>query len=182
MTEAEPARSLDDKGPPGSPATSFLGPRLVGVALLLFGLGVFLLTLEIGRSRGYSPVGPSFVPTIVALGLIGLAAVFLLRTTAWPDTHLGEQAAAEARATHWGTVALIGAVLVAYAYLLAPLGYPLATSLLVPLSARVLGSRALLRDVLVGLVLGFVVWFGFTQALGVRLPSGLLDPVLPGGG
>jgi putative tricarboxylic transport membrane protein len=181
VVEQEPVASPEQPDDPGAPSTSFVGPRIVGGALLLLGLAVFLLTLEIGRSRGYSPVGPSFVPTIVALGLIVLAIIFLLRTTVRPDTDLGVRAAREERAAHWGTVGLIGAALLAYAFLLGPLGYPLATAVFVPASARVLGSRSPLRDILIGLAIGFVVWFGFTQALGVRLPSGLLDPLLPGG-
>lgn len=185
--------AFDDAQDTTAPAdVSFLGPRILGVCILLLGLGVFVQTLDIGRSRGYSPVGPGFVPTVVAIGLIALAVAFLVRTTIRPDLDLGAQAAAEERATHWLTVGLIGAVLVGYALslggfsvggLVIPgLGYPLATGLFVPLAARVLGSRSPLRDLLVGLAIGFIVWFGFTQALGVRLPSGVLGPILPGSG
>jgi putative tricarboxylic transport membrane protein len=55
----------------------------------------------------------------------------------------------------------------------------LATAALLPAGARILGSRHLLRDVLVGLGLALVVYLGFTQVLGVRLPAGPLDVVLP---
>ena len=40
--------------------------------------------------------------------------------------------------------------------------------------ARVLGSRALVRDVIVGLVLGFGLFTAFTQYLG-RLAAGRAD-------
>jgi putative tricarboxylic transport membrane protein len=175
----------DDRRTAGRPANdrpSFTGPRLVGAGLLAVGLIVLIQTLEIAGARGYSPVGPTFVPTIVAIGLIALAAIFLLRTTVRPDVDLGRRAAGEERQTHWPTVGLIGGVLIVYAFALGPLGYPLATTAFLPAAARVLGSRSTLRDLVIGLALGFVVWFSFTQLLGVRLPAGPLDPVLPGSG
>ena len=47
------------------------------------------------------------------------------------------------------------AALLAYAFLLEPIGYPLATAAVFVAIARLLGSRAIVRDVIVGLVLGF---------------------------
>jgi putative tricarboxylic transport membrane protein len=79
-------------------------------------------------------------------------------------------------------VGIVGGVLILYAVTLGPLGYPLATTAFLPVAARVLGSRSPVRDLIIGAVVGFVVWFSFTQLLGVRLPAGLLDPVLPGSG
>ena len=65
------------------------------------------------------------------------------------------------------------AVLLAYAFLLEPIGYPLATTAVFVAIARLLGSRAIVRDVIVGLVLGFGLFTAFTQYLGVSLPAGL---------
>jgi putative tricarboxylic transport membrane protein len=87
--------------------------------------------------------------------------------------------AEEDRATHWPTPIMLGTALAGYAVLLGPLGYILATAAFLPLSARIIGSRKPRRDVLVGIALGLVVYFGFTQVLGVRLPPGVLEPILP---
>jgi hypothetical protein len=35
-----------------------------------------------------------------------------------------------------------------------------------------------LRNLAIGVALGVVVFFAFTELLGVRLPDGLLDPLL----
>lgn len=176
--EADPR----DQGPLPAAPVSFAGPRVVGVGLLLLGLFVLVQALGIGPSRGYSPVGPNVVPIGVAVGLIVLALVFLARVTVVPDPDLGVRAANEGSRTHWPTVGLLCGVLLLYAFALGLLGYPIATALLVPATARVLGSRAWVRDLLIGAVIGIVVWFGFTQLLGVRLPAGLLDAILPGSG
>lgn len=149
-------------------------------ALLLIGGGLFLLyhAFQIGSVRGYSVVGPSIFPIVVSLGLTALGAALALRATVWPDADLGEKVAAEEAATHWPTTGMLGALLVAYAFALGPLGYIVSTSILLPASARVLGSRALLRDVIIGVVLAIVIFVGFTRFLNIRLPTGILAPIL----
>ena len=72
-------------------------------------------------------------------------------------------------------------VLISYAFLLDPLGYVFATALFFPAAAYVLGdrrTRGALRNILIGLLVGAVIFFVFTEALGVTLPDGLLDPFL----
>jgi putative tricarboxylic transport membrane protein len=86
---------------------------------------------------------------------------------------LAQRSAEEDAATHWATPGLIMAVLLAYAFLLEPVGYPLATAAVFFALARLLGSRHTVRDVIVGLVFGFGLFIAFTQFLGVSLPAGL---------
>jgi putative tricarboxylic transport membrane protein len=116
---------------------------------------------------------------LAAVGLFLFGLLFLSRTTPlWPDTDLAEEAAAEEAATHWITVALIVVALLVYPFLLAPLGYTVATALFFPVVSRMMGSRRIVRDVLVGIGLGVVIYVTFTQFLGVRLPAGLLRGLL----
>ena len=163
---------------------SFLGPRIVAGVLVVGAVFLVYHAFQIGRVAGYTIIGPSTFPLAVSIGLLVLGALLALRTTLRPDDDLGRQVAAEERATHWPSVGLLVAVLVAYAlalngFHLGPLdvpglGYVVATSLFLPIAARVLGSEHLLRDVIVGIGLAIVVYVGFTQFLGVRLPAGLL--------
>ena len=61
-----------------------------------------------------------------------------------------------------------------YALLVVPLGYLIATALLFFGAARVLGSRQLVRDIVVALVLTIVVYIAFTRFLDISLPEGVL--------
>lgn len=167
---------------------ALLGPRIL--AAILMGLAALLIVSALGVARGggYSVIGPATVPLVVAIGLLMLGTVFTLRTTVMPDADLAKRAADEEALTHWPTVGLAAAVLVGYAlaldgFAIGPLdvpglGYIVATALFLPLSARVLGSRAPIRDVVAGLVLAVLIYFGFTEFLGVRLPAGILGPLL----
>ncbi len=181
MSEESRERREPEGGTRTDPQLSFLGPRIFAAAILAFGLFVLFGTFQISGRQGFSPEGPRFFPLIVAVGLLIFGALFLISTTLRRDRYLGEKAAAEGAATHWPTTGLVVAILIVYALLLDPLGYIVATALLFPTEAYVLGSRerrSLLRNFAIGVVLGTVVYFSFTELLGVRLPDGLLDPLL----
>ena len=152
---------------------SWAGPRLAGLFLLAGSVAILIAVTSISGRGGYSTSGPRFVPLVVAIGLIALSALYLARTFIRPDVALAERAAQEDDATHWATPGLIMAVLLAYAFLLDPIGDPLATAAVFIAIARLLGSRSIVRDVLVGLVLAFGLYTAFTQYLGVSLPAGL---------
>ena len=152
---------------------SWTGPRLAGLFLLAASAAILIGVTTIPGRGGYGTSGPRFVPLIVACGLILLSALFLLRTWWRPDVALAERSAEEDDATHWATPGLIMVALLAYAFLLEPIGYPLATAAVFVALARILGSHALVRDVLAGLVLGFGLFTAFTQYLGVSSPAGL---------
>ena len=180
--------TTEERGPTGAQGGGLLGPRLVAVVLLALAAVLIVSALGIARGGGYSVIGPATVPLIVAVGLLVLGAIFALRTTVLPDTDLAEQAAAEERATHWPTVGLAALALVGYAlaldgFALGPLdvpglGYIVATGLFLPLTARILGSRSPIRDVIIGFGIGIFIYFAFTELLGVRLPAGILGPLL----
>ena len=153
--------------------SSFTGPRLAGAFLLAASVAILLAVFAIPGRGGYSTSGPRFVPLIVAIGLIALSAAFLARTLVRPDMDLAERSAAEDEVTQWATPALVVVALVAYALLLEPLGYIVATAVFYVPVARLLGSRALMRDAISGLVLGVGLYTAFTQYLGVSLPAGL---------
>jgi putative tricarboxylic transport membrane protein len=158
-----------------------LGPRVLALGITALGAVLLVESLRIGQTRGYSPVGPSIFPLAVSIGLIALGATFAAQLFWRPVASYAREVADQEAASHWPTVGLLLAGMLVYALLLGTLGYPLATACFFAFAARTLGSRALLRDLALGLAVGVVIWLGFTQVLGVALPAGLLDPILPGG-
>jgi putative tricarboxylic transport membrane protein len=149
------------------------GIRVAGLALLVVGVAALVATSRIPSVReGWAVSGPRFVPLVASLMVIVLAVAFLVRTVVRPDIELARFAAAESAKTHWPTPGLVMAGLLGYVALLMPLGYALATGLFFTATARVLGSRHLVRDAVSGIVLGAVLSYAFTRWLGVRLPVG----------
>jgi putative tricarboxylic transport membrane protein len=174
------AKATASRGSDGTWTRGLIGPRVLAFAIIGLGAALLVESLRIGQTRGYSPVGPSIFPLAVSIALIALGAIFAARLLWRPDEAYAREVAAEEAATQWPTVGLLLAGMLAYALVLSPLGYPVATAVFFAFAARTLGSSALVRDVALGLAVGIVIWFGFTQILGVALPAGLLDPILPG--
>lgn len=166
-------------GNPDGAGRGLLEARLAAVAVIALGLLALFGATRVGSGAGYVAVSPSVMPAFIGVGLVVLGMLLLLRATARPDLDLARHVAAEAVGTEWGTTVLTLGALVAYALSLGPLGYVLATTWFIPVVARILGSRQPGRDLVVAVVLALVVYLSFTQALGVRLPAGLLEPGLP---
>ena len=154
------------------------GPRWLALILLLLGLVALSQIFQIGQAAGYVVIGPRFFPSVVVGGLLLLSLLFLLRTTRFPDADLAAQAASEDATTDWMTMGQVAVTLVVYVFLLGPLGYSVATALFFPVIAWILGSRHPARDLLIGFLLGLVIYLAFTRVLGVRLPAGILRGLL----
>jgi putative tricarboxylic transport membrane protein len=152
---------------------SWTGPRIVGGVLLALGVLALIATFDVQSARdGWSPQGPRFAPLLASIALILLSLAFLVRTVVRPDVELARFAAREAEETHWPTPAALLGLLVAYVLLLSALGYALATTAFVWLTAWLLGSEKPVRDAIVGLGLGVVAGYAFSHWLNVQLPSG----------
>jgi putative tricarboxylic transport membrane protein len=164
----------EEKIDAGRPARGALGTRIAAVVILVVAAVVLADAIRISAEGGFGPSKPGFFPMIVGIGLVAFGIAFLLRTTAVPDLTLREQAQAEHTETHWRTLWTVIIALVVYAYVIEPLGYIIATTLFFFGIAWVGGSRKWIRDLIVAVLFATVIYFGFTQLLGVRLPAGLL--------
>jgi putative tricarboxylic transport membrane protein len=163
-----------DREAAAAPRPAWAAPRATALGVLAIGVVALLATFAIPAGRdGWATSGARFFPLLVSIGLIFFAVAQLLRTTVLADEDLGRHAADEAAETEWATPAVLMAALVAYALVLEPLGYVVATALLFPVAARALGSRALVRDVVAGIVFAVAVDLLFTRVLAVPLPIGI---------
>jgi len=154
---------------------SWAGPRATGAALLAIGVVALAATFAIpGGDDPWALTGPRLFPLIASIALILLSLTFLVRTFVRPDAELGAFAAREAADTEWRVPVLVGIALIAYAELMEPVGYLLSSAAFFPVVAWILGSRALVRDVIAGAALSLGVYTLFTQALAVPLPIGIL--------
>src|SRR5215203_4114600 len=121
-----------------------------------------------GVGDGWQASGPRLAPAVSAAGLVLLAAAFLV----WPGADLAEYVAAASEGTDWPTPALLVALLVGYALSMETLGYALATAIFYWLATWLLGSRSPVRDVVIGVLIGVITSYAFSQWLNVQLPNG----------
>jgi putative tricarboxylic transport membrane protein len=167
-----------DEPKPAYSARALFGLRLAALTVIILGGIILTQVPQIGTGAGFIVVGPRIFPTVVGVGFLVLGLLFLLRTTVLLDRDLMAEVMTEEATTDWATTILALLSLVAYAALLHPLGYTLATALFFPVAGRILGSSRLRRDIIIGLALGLAIYLIFTRVLGVRLPAGLLTGIL----
>ena len=142
--------------------------RIIAAIVLIVLSATFLVgVFDIRSPKGLDPAGPRFFPLLVTSAWLLLSIGYLVEGLRSPRT------SRQADRTWFEPVA-VSALLVLYALLVVPLGYMIATALLFFAAARVLGSRQVVRDIVVAVVLAVVVYVAFTQFLDISLPEGVL--------
>lgn len=143
--------------------------------------GIYVLYDATTLSKGFAdqPVQPYSFSYVVGAGLVVLAVLLALATAR------GDVAEAEegedidlTETSYWATVAKLVVVFALNIALIDWLGWATTGALLFAGTAHVLGSRTLLRDLAIGVVLSVGTWYGFYSGLGLAIPAGILDGVL----
>ena len=150
---------------------------LAAVAILIGALTlVDASRLEVGFA---DPVGPRLFPYVVGGTLVLLGVLLAIATLRGdrPEEEGGEDVDLTQTAD-WATVGKLIGVLVFTILSLNVLGWAISGAVLFAGSAWALGSRTLVRDVLIGTVLSVGSWYAFYVGLGIPLSAGILDGVL----
>jgi len=171
----ETAFSHEDE--PQAPATGFAryAEVLVALGVLVLGIVILVETRDIRVAKMYSKVGPRVIPTVVGWGLVVLGAWYAVDVLRG-DTAVPSGDAEDVDPTlpaDWRTLAGLGIALAAYAALMNPLGYVIASTVLFVLAAISMGSRHFVRDTVIALITAIVTYYAFRNGLNIRLPQGL---------
>lgn len=162
--------------PSGPRSNRRAGLSEFGVVGLLAGLGVLVLveTRQISDSIGtVRTLSPRVAPYFVAGFLLVVAALLALDIARGGR---GEQEAGEdvdlSQGTDWRTLLGLAALVAGVGQLIPLIGFPAAGALLFFGTTRLLGSRRLVVDLAVSIVVPLVAFLVFTEALGIYLPIG----------
>ncbi|MFK4085159.1 tripartite tricarboxylate transporter TctB family protein [Kribbella sp. NPDC020789] len=143
--------------------------RIIAALVLIVLSATFLVgVFDIRSPKGLDPAGPRFFPLLVTTAWLVFSIGYLIEGLRSPKAAKADGDRA------WFEPVALSALLVLYALLVVPLGYVIATALLFFAAARILGSRQLVRDIVVALVLAVVVYIAFTRFLDISLPEGVL--------
>lgn len=170
-------------GARGTPETTAApGPdkAQLGLALLLLLVGGYTVYDATTLSVGFAdPVGPRLFPYVIGTVLVVLSVLLTVATFrgSRPEADEGEDVDLTQRAD-WPTVAKLIGVLAFTIATVDLLGWAISGAVLFTGAAWALGSRTLVRDVLVGIVLSVGSWYGFYVGLGIPLTPGVLDGIL----
>jgi putative tricarboxylic transport membrane protein len=167
MTSSSPESST-------APRRLAAGETIIGAGVLAFAVVMFWQTMSIPVSPIYAKVGPTVVPmmTAAALGILGV----LLLIDAWQGGWQTE----EEKAIRPDRAALLWilAGLVLNVVLIGPAGFTIASVIVFVCVARGFGSKAIVRDALIGAAFALIAYFGFATTLGINIGSGLLESAI----
>ncbi len=176
MTEARPGTAE------GSAPAAGQGRSELGVALFLAVVGATvvgdaLLLADSVTARG--PVGPKAVPLVVG-GLLLVVGVLL-----FVDVLRGGRGEPEggedvdlSHGSDWRTLAVLFGAFLVNVLLIERLGWPVTGAVLFFGCAYALGSRRVVRDVVLAFVLSIGSWYLFFLGLDIELPVGVLNGIL----
>lgn len=151
-----------------------------GLAAVLAAVGAYTMIDARGLNVGFGdPIGPRVFPYVIGAAML-LLAVLLALATARGDIPQAEEGEDVDLTTSpdWATVGKLVAILVLNILLVNVLGWAITGALLFAGCAWSLGSRTVVRDLAVGLVLSVASWYFFYVGLGVPLSPGILDGIL----
>ncbi len=146
------------------------GELLLAVGLLAIGAFILFETHTIAETTSYSGVGPRLFPYLIGFGLAACGAVLAWQalTGGWRKLPIDDNHAMP----DWRAFGIISAGVLLQIVVIGWAGFILASAVMFVLIARGYGSRRLLRDALIALVLTTAVFVLFTKALGLNLPAG----------
>jgi putative tricarboxylic transport membrane protein len=151
-----------------------------GLAAVLAIVGIYTVVDARGLNVGFGdPIGPRVFPYLVGTAMVVLAVLLAVATARGdvPQAEAGEDVDLSTPAD-WLTVGKLVGILVLNILLVNVLGWAITGALLFAGCAWALGSRTLLRDIVVGAVLAVASWYFFYVGLGVPLSPGVLDGIL----
>jgi putative tricarboxylic transport membrane protein len=150
--------------------------QVLGVVLLLFAtyIGWESSLIESGAEFG---MGPGFMPFWLSVGLGITSAGLLIRAVALPAGRF-EPAFSPDRAGGMRVILVLAGYLIAI-LVMKPLGLPISMAILTAATMPVFGSRSWKAIALTAILTLFGVYLVFGRWLGVPLPMGVLEDILP---
>jgi putative tricarboxylic transport membrane protein len=146
------------------------GELLISLGLIALGTFVVWETRSIAETQGYAQIGPRLFPYIIGAGLTLCGAVLAWQAVAGGWRHVPQDEAHDV--PDWTAFAIISVGVLLHMAIIGWAGFIIASTVLFVLIARGFGSRRVVRDAIIAVVLSTVVFFIFTLALGLSLPKG----------
>jgi putative tricarboxylic transport membrane protein len=151
-----------------------------GLAAVLAVVGIWTIVDARGLNVGFGdPVGPRVFPYVIGAVTLLLAALLVVATARGDVPHAEEGEDVDVTSPpDWLTVAKLVGVMLLNLLLVNLLGWAITGALLFAGCAWALGSRTLVRDLIIGAVLSVSSWYFFWVVLDKPLTAGILDGIL----
>ncbi len=154
---------------------------VVAIAVIVVAIVILWLAKDFRAPRSVR-VSPRVFPQLVGIGMLLVGVWYVIDVVRKPNPLSAGEDSEDVDITadvNWTTLILIGVGLTAFALLVQRAGFAIAAGVMFAICSTAMGAKNILLNVGIGLVLGLAVYLMFDTWLGVRLPAGWLEPVLP---
>jgi len=151
---------------------------LVALALIVIGVVILIQTQDIRVIRSMSQVSPRAIPNLVGAGLIVLGIWYTIDIIRNPQVAGAGEDAEDVDVdapTDWKVLVGLAIALGAFALLMQPAGFIIASGALFAISSTTMGSHKVLLNAVIGIAMGAIIYLVFDIWLGVRLPGGITE-------
>jgi putative tricarboxylic transport membrane protein len=142
-------------------------PYWLGIALVVIGAIWIYGSSSLSQTQQYAAIGPGLFVTIIGVVLVGLGLVLTFQIARQTISFDIEDAEATGP-FDWGAIALAIVAVGLPILLMERLGFPITAGISFALVARAFGSRRILVDLVGGIILSAIAFYGFSK-LGVSL-------------
>jgi putative tricarboxylic transport membrane protein len=151
-------------------------PWWLGVAVMAMGATWIWGALKLQISDRLSGLGPGAFVLIVGAALVLLGAILLLQIARGEqfEPEDSEDALADAPVSY-RALAAVGAAVFLPALIMPHIGFPVTATISYALISTTLGARNIVLNLVIGLVVASLAWYGFSK-LGVQL-GGYFPPL-----
>jgi putative tricarboxylic transport membrane protein len=125
---------------------------------------------RIAAGSGYAGIGPAFFPWVVS-GLLAICGILLIREAATGGFRRFTPESAPPEGVRWGRFAIASVGLLVNAALITIIGFTISCAILFAVIAFACGSRRIVRNVVIGLLVAYPVFLMFNKVLGLNLPT-----------
>ena len=157
---------------------------MLSLAVFALGIAVAIGAANLSGAGGYARIGPNVAPAFIAGGLIVLGCWLLYEALSggWRAAIPDNAAERGEHDFYFAAFVWVSVGLLAQMLLIHRAGFMLAQAALFTCVARGFGSKRVVRDFAIGVVLGLAVFAFFVKFLNVNLPAGWLAPIMGGAG
>ncbi len=153
----------------------------VAIAVIAVAITILWLAKDFRAPRSVK-ISPRVFPQLVGIGMLITGVWYVVDIVRSPKPLSAGEDSEDVDITadaNWATLLLVGLGLTSFALLVEPAGFAIAAATMFTICSTAMGSRKILLNIGIGLVLGLAVFVMFDTWLGVRLPEGWLASILP---
>ncbi len=156
----------------------------LSLGVLVLGVASAVRAAGLSGEGGYAHIGPNFMPSVVAFGLIvcGLWLLFETFSGGWRERPSDIPEERGDHAFHAPGFVWITLALGAHMALIGSAGFVVAGVVLFAGVAKGFGSTRWVRNIAIGALISVGVFLFFVRLLNVNLPAGWLTPLLGSAG